>query len=137
VKPGRLREFGRQAAVFALAAVSAAAQPAAPVGYEVASIKRAHGTDPRAHGIEFLPGGRFRSTGMPLLPVLATAYNIPWQSIESIRLRIQNAPNWIFTDLYDIEAKAVGPGEATTSKARNERIRMKIRLSTTRPRRCR
>jgi hypothetical protein len=56
------------------------AQVQAPaVKYEVAAIKLTKSNDPRRRGMEFLPGGRFRSTNTPLFQVLATAYNIPWQ----------------------------------------------------------
>lgn len=98
----------------------------AAVKYEAASIKPSKSIDRRRFGMEFLPGGRFRSTNMPFLPVLATAYNIPFQSIEMARLRMKNIPDWILADPYDIEATAepIPPTQVLSAKARNERIRL-------------
>jgi uncharacterized protein (TIGR03435 family) len=98
------------------------------VGYELASVKRSTSNDPQRHGIEFLPGGRFRSINMPLLIVFGIAYNIPTQSIESIRMRIKGMPDWMLTEPYDIEATvekgSTPPG--TTANKRNERIRLML-----------
>ena len=88
--------------IAALPAPHAAAQAA---GYEAASIKRSTG-EARRRGIEFLPGGRFRSMAMPLLPVLGIAYNIPYGTADAVRLRLRNLPDWMATDLYDVEATA-------------------------------
>jgi len=52
--------------------------------FEVASVKPAKPNDPRRPLIEFLPGGRFRAVNMPFVAILATAYNLPWQSVESL-----------------------------------------------------
>jgi hypothetical protein len=57
--------------------------------------------------MEFLPGGRFRSIHIPLLPVLATAYNLPFATREY--RRIKNVPDWIFSEPYDIEAMRLRP----------------------------
>jgi len=97
-----------------------------PPGDVVASIKHSS-PDSRRGGIEFLPGGRFRSANMPLVMVLGIAYGIPTQSIESIRLRIRGIPDWMLTEPYDIEAKAAGPAPAgATAKQRNQRIRLML-----------
>ena len=72
-------------------------------------------------------GRPLRLTNMPLLPVLGTAYNIPWQSIESIRLRIRGMPDWILTEPSDVEATAEkAPAPGATAKARNERVRLML-----------
>jgi uncharacterized protein (TIGR03435 family) len=96
------------------------------IAFEVASIRPSKPNDPRRSGMEFLPGGRFRSANMPLLPILATAYNVPFQSAES--LRIKGVPDWILTERYDIEAmaeKGLAP-TGTTAKARNEELRLML-----------
>jgi bla regulator protein blaR1 len=96
------------------------------VRYEAASIKRS-ASDERRHGIEFLSGGRFRATNMPLLPVLAIVYKIPFQSIEVVRLRIRGMPDWLGMEPYDIEAtpeKGWTPG--ATAQARQERTRLML-----------
>ncbi len=105
------------------------AQSRAPsVGYDAASIKRSATGGPGRGGIEFLPGGRFRSVKMPFVMVLGVAYDIPTQSIESIRMRIKGMPDWVLSDSYDIEATAErgsAPARAT-SKVRNDRIRLML-----------
>ncbi len=96
--------------------------------YEVASIKPSRPTDPRRHGMEYLPGGYFRSTNMPLLPVLATAYNIPFQSIEVLELRMRGVPDWVLSEPYDVEVKA-GNGSGFPGMAagqRNEQMRLML-----------
>jgi hypothetical protein len=69
------------------ARVLAQTQAPAPVPFEVASIKVFKPRGPQRFGMEFLPGGRFRSIAVPLFAVLATAYNIPWQSLENLRIK--------------------------------------------------
>jgi uncharacterized protein (TIGR03435 family) len=94
--------------------------------YEAASIKAVRGADLRRPSMELLPGGRFRSVSLPLLPVFALAYNIPWQSIEASRLRVKGMPDWMIGDPYDIEvvAEKASLGADGTAKARNERMRL-------------
>lgn len=78
--------------------------------------------------MEFLPGSRFRTANMPLFIVVATAYDIPWQSLESLRLRMRNVPEWTLAEKYDIEATAErGPVSAGVStQARNDGIRLML-----------
>jgi uncharacterized protein (TIGR03435 family) len=93
-------------------------------GFEAASIKLSK--DQRPGGMEYLPGGRFRATQMPMLIVIATAYNVPYSLPET--LRIKNMPAWAITTRYDIEAtpeKAEGPDSPVTT--RNEKIRGLLR----------
>ena len=108
------------------AVVLAQPQAPAPVPFEAASIKIFKPGGPQRFGMEFLPGGRFRSIAVPLFAVLATAYNIPWQSLEN--LRIKGLPDWMLTEQYEIEAKAekesIPPG--ATAKVRNEKIRLML-----------
>ncbi|MBS1854195.1 MAG: TIGR03435 family protein [Acidobacteria bacterium] len=93
----------------------------------VASIKPAKPGDRRRPGMEFLPGGRFRLTNMPLFVVLATAYQIPFQSREALEQRIRGIPDWMFAVPYDMEVVATGQAPpATAAKARNERIRLML-----------
>jgi uncharacterized protein (TIGR03435 family) len=93
-------------------------------GFEAASIKLSK--EPRPGGMEFLPGGRFRATQMPMLIVIATAYNVPYGLPET--LRIKNMPDWAISTRYDIEAS---PEKSTVSDApaatRNEKVRGLLR----------
>lgn len=103
-------------------------QGAPGVKFEVASIKPTQPGDRRRPAMEFLAGGRFRATNTPLFQVLATAYNVPWQSIEVLQSRVKGLPEWMFNQTYDIEAKAESPSSTSGSsaKARNERIRLML-----------
>jgi uncharacterized protein (TIGR03435 family) len=96
--------------------------------FETASIKLSKPGDPRRPSMEFLPGGRFRSIHIPLLPVLATAYNVPFATREY--LRIKNVPDWIFSEPYDIEAMPAAPGQRIRPMLRAlfaERFKLKMR----------
>jgi uncharacterized protein (TIGR03435 family) len=126
-----------RAAVIVLALASAtyvlplgAEQRAPSTGYEAASFRPSRPGDPRRPGFEFLPGGRFRLTNSPLLPVIATAYSIPWQSIESVRLRMKGLPDWMLTDRYDLEVTAEKAteqrGASPLARTRNERTRLML-----------
>jgi Protein of unknown function (DUF3738) len=107
-----------------------AQQRAPSTGYEAASFRPSRSGDPRRPGFEFLPGGRFRSTNSPLLPVIAAAYNIPWQSMESVRLRIKGLPDWMLTDRYDLEVTAEKAtaelGASPQTRTRNEQTRLML-----------
>jgi len=79
------------------------AQPAAPMTFEVASVKP-HKAAGQALGFpRFLPGGRFTSSGVPLQIVIAVAYNLPFQGTQ-----LSGGPDWIrsMDSSYDIDAKA-------------------------------
>jgi uncharacterized protein (TIGR03435 family) len=106
------------------------AQSAPPprIAFEAATVKPSDPKNPRRFGMEFLPGGRFRTANMPLFAIVATAYNVPWQSLESVRLRMRNVPDWALAEKYDIEAtpeRGVASARATV-QARNERIRLML-----------
>jgi uncharacterized protein (TIGR03435 family) len=99
--------------------------------FEAVSIKPSQPGDTRRPSMEFLPGGRFRSLHMPLLPVLATAYNVPFSTPES--LRIQGVPNWIFTEPYDIEATSKAPDQPVRPMLRAtlaDRLKLVMRSET-------
>jgi uncharacterized protein (TIGR03435 family) len=92
-----------------------------PWTFEAASVKP-NKSEARP-GIQFLPGGRFTSTNMPLQILIASAYNLPFQSI-----RLSGGPDWIRSERYDIEATA-GPGAVPTglsSKAREDKTRLML-----------
>src|SRR5205823_5291248 len=89
---------------------------------------------------QFLPGGRFVSTGIPLRMVIATAYHVGFQSV-----RLTGGPDWINTldGVYDIEATPPGaisaelPGKARDDKLKlmlqtllADRFKLKIRRET-------
>ena len=97
------------------------AQPA----FEVTSVKPHKADSGRGSLPQFLPGGRFVSTGVPLKFVIAVAYNVGFQSV-----RLSGGPGWIGSaeGVYDIEATA-GPGvipAGLPSKARSEKMRLML-----------
>jgi uncharacterized protein (TIGR03435 family) len=104
------------------------AREAPQLQYSAASIKPAQTGDRHRPGMEFLPGGRFRLTNMPLFVVLATAYEIPFQSIEALEQRIKGIPDWMLRTPYDVEVIAAEPPPRDMpAKARNQRIRFMLR----------
>ena len=68
--------------------------------FEVASIRK----NTRSEGaptVEFQPGGRFVMLNAPVSLLIGFAYPRP-------NLRLQNAPQWVERESYDITAKAAG-----------------------------
>src|SRR4051812_41103780 len=79
------------------------AQASGSTGFEVASVKP-HKAGEQIFGFpRFMPGGRFTSSGVPLVIVIAVAYNLPFQGTQ-----LSGGPDWIrsMENAYDIEAKA-------------------------------
>ncbi len=101
-----LEDMKRTSAAIALlapvAALCAQAAPAHPA-FEVASIKE-HKADDRQLGYSYLPGGRISIKGLSLHMIIATAYNLPFQTIGAERLT--GVPEWASAARYDIEAAA-------------------------------
>jgi uncharacterized protein (TIGR03435 family) len=82
----------------------ASAQPATQWKFEVASIKPGTVTPNRRPSFpQFLPGGRFTVSGLPLRFLIAAAWDVGFQS-----KRLSGGPDWIgsFDTSYDIEARA-------------------------------
>src|SRR4051794_21580539 len=77
------------------------AQSGESPAFEVASVKPHKQEDKRRPSWEFLPGGRFTATNVPLRIVIATAYNVGFQSA-----RLTGGPSWAnsMESVYDIEA---------------------------------
>jgi uncharacterized protein (TIGR03435 family) len=120
---------GRTVTAIAIAGCALAwaqSAPPARVAYEAASVKPSNPKDPRRVPMEFLPGGRFRTANMPLFAIVATAYNVPWQSLESLRLRMRDVPEWTLAEKYDIDAIAErgSPSAGASAQVRNDRIRL-------------
>src|SRR5690348_10638596 len=76
------------------------AQSGPPV-FDVISIKPHRVADQRRGLPQFLPGGRFVSTGIPVQFVISVAYNVGFQSV-----RLTGGPDWLRSpdSVYDIEA---------------------------------
>jgi uncharacterized protein (TIGR03435 family) len=89
--------------------------------FEAASVKpNKSATRP---GLQFLPGGRFTATNMPLFMLIASAYDVPIQSV-----RLSGGPDWIRSERYDIEATA-GSGAVPaglSTKARENKTRLML-----------
>lgn len=76
-----------------------AQQPSQAFAFEVASVKPHDPADARRPVFQFFPGGRFVAIGIPLRFLIATAYQLPPQS-----MRLSGGPVWINSQAYDIEA---------------------------------
>lgn len=67
--------------------------------FEVASIKPSHPGTP-AGGIKVMPGGQeYVAQNVPVKVIISLMYKIPQRQITG-------GPDWLNTDLYDIDAKA-------------------------------
>jgi uncharacterized protein (TIGR03435 family) len=108
------------AAIAVPVTVNMRAQPAERLAFEVASVKESKNTNPRQMNMQFLPGGRFSAKGVPLLLVVITAYDLPFQSD-----RISGAPDWTMKTTYDIEATGAIPA-GTSVHDRNEKMRLML-----------
>ena len=114
------------APVLAGVAGNARAQsPSARLTFEAASIKVSKDNNPRTFGgVRFLPGGKAVGTGVPLILLIAAAYDLPFQSSRISLAPGVKPPN----ENYDIEA--VGPSSdfppGISVQARNAKIRLML-----------
>ncbi|HXJ42334.1 MAG TPA: TIGR03435 family protein [Bryobacteraceae bacterium] len=94
------------------------------ISFEVASVKpTANGGDMRPMRQAYSPGGQLTITNMPLYWLIATAYDLPFQS-----KRLTGAPAWAYSERFDIQAIAPEPPAAGTSAAAREaRTRLMLR----------
>jgi uncharacterized protein (TIGR03435 family) len=94
--------------------------------FEVASVKPADPAAQRFGRPQFLPGGRFTASGLPLEIIIAAAYNLPFQGTQ-----LSGGPEWIrsFEERYDIEAKAEA-GSVNGLSARDRAQKMRLMLQT-------
>jgi uncharacterized protein (TIGR03435 family) len=77
--------------------------------FEVATVKLNTSGDASRRGIGTPPGGRLMLTNVPLRTILRFAYQIQ-------DAQLADAPSWINTDFFDVEAKA--PSSAVGSDGR-------------------
>ena len=70
--------------------------------FEVISVKPNNTDDFRTSRMQVFPGGRFSATALPLLALLAHAYNLPVNPSE----RLSGVPDWVLRERFDIEARA-------------------------------
>ena len=84
------------------AAVCQSTSPAPRLEFEVASIKPSKpGT--QGGGIKPLPGGQtYVATGVPVRVMILLMYHLNVSQLSG-------GPDWLTTDLYDVDAKADGP----------------------------
>ncbi len=96
--------------------------------FEVTSVKPNKSPDLSKGVLQFLPGGRFVATNLPLIQVIAVAWNLPLQS-----QRLTLAPGVRMPDdIYDIEATAekgtYPPGLTTEARLRKMRSMLQVLL---------
>jgi bla regulator protein blaR1 len=106
------------------AAAIAAAQPPQRPAFAVASIKPSQ-PDARGITLQFLPGGRLVVTNLPLVIIIATAYNLPFQSP-----RLIGGPTWIRSERFDIEATAEKGAIPAGMSSEARRLKMIAMLQT-------
>ena len=92
--------------------------------FDVASVKLHNPGERRFSLPQFLPGGRFTATGLPLHFVIAFAYNVPVQGTQ-----LSGGPDWIRSPqgTYDIEAKADADGlKSLSPQDRTDKLRLML-----------
>lgn len=90
------------------------------LAFEVASVKPNKSGQRGPAGMKVLPSGRLEAINVPLILIIATAYNVPLQSE-----RLTGGPDWLGSDRFDFEATPP-PGvlpSAANSAARLDMIR--------------
>lgn len=102
------------------------AQPTSSKTYsfEVASVKE-NVSDERRIRYQFLPGGRFSATNMPLDHLISAAYDLP---LLGGGARLSGGPDWIRAHKFDVEAiaeKSAIAGDKTV-KARQDKMRLML-----------
>ncbi len=103
------------------------AQSQTPLAFEVASVKPFKGDARDLRGPELLPGGRFTAK-TPLLLLIVTAYNLPFQGFNS---RLTGIPSWMnanpnsMDSVYEIEATAPSGAvpEGLSARERTDKMR--------------
>jgi uncharacterized protein (TIGR03435 family) len=96
------------AAVLALLVTVGHAQSPATAKFDVASVKVNRSGAPIRSGPSLQPGGRVVATNVPLRDLIRAAYDVDENQIIG-------APDWVFTALFDIEAR--GPVDLTREQA--------------------
>jgi len=100
--------------------IRAQSQPAERLAFAAASIRESKSLDKSGMNFQFLPGGRFVARGVPLSIIVATAYDVPFQSG-----RLTGVPDWMYRTAFDIEATpeegTIPPG--ASRKVRDDKIR--------------
>jgi uncharacterized protein (TIGR03435 family) len=87
--------------ILATASTQALAQPKpTALTFEVTSVKPNHSDNLRSMNAQFV-GVRFSATNLPLIFLIADAYEVPIQSTRVIGL-----PEWTARERFDIDAKA-------------------------------
>jgi uncharacterized protein (TIGR03435 family) len=104
--------------VLLIAAASLAAQQK-PLTFEVASVKPSASQDMRTMRSQ-VSGGRVTFTTVPLILLVAQAYNIPFQS-----MRLTGLPEWARRENFDIEAKAADELFPPDLDSNERKIRMR------------
>jgi uncharacterized protein (TIGR03435 family) len=108
--------------LFATSAIHAQSAADTQPTFEAASIKQHEAEDRTAGRVEFLPGGRFSATNVPLIILIATAWKLPFQGPRF------SYPLEIMRDRYDVRATAspdtFPPGIST--RDRDEKMRLML-----------
>jgi uncharacterized protein (TIGR03435 family) len=99
-----------------LCAIALAAQVAAPLEFEVASVRLIPGpVGFHNTTLQFTPGG-FHANYAALRQIAGVAYNIQ-------RVRVEGGPAWMDSDLYKIAAKAENPDTSSNADHTREMLR--------------
>ena len=118
------RAFAALAMATILAGRGSFAQtPQSAPAFEVASVKLHKADDNRRSMPQFLPGGRFVSTGIPLRFLIAIAYNVGFQSVRLSGAQVGSIRSMVFMTSKQLRRRVRFPDELA-SNARSEKLRL-------------
>jgi uncharacterized protein (TIGR03435 family) len=84
------------------------------------TIKPARSADPRDERMQLLPGGTWIASGVGVIRLLSSAYDVPVNGSP----RLSALPNWTILARYDIEAKA--PDNLISRDLQDNEVRSRI-----------
>src|SRR5688572_8672084 len=88
--------------------------------FATVTIRPARSSDSRDERVQLLPDGVWIATGVPVLRLLSSAYDVP----VNPSTRLSGVPNWAISEKYDIEAKA--PGNVISVSLQDSEVRSRI-----------
>jgi uncharacterized protein (TIGR03435 family) len=110
--------------VASIAFAQSQAEKTSATKFEVTSVRPNKSMDPAKALVQFLPGGRFVSTNVPLIRVIAAAWGLP---LQTQRLTLGSGVR-MPDEIYDIEATSeegtFPPG--VTAEARYSRMKLML-----------
>ena len=112
-----MSEFRKTVACLLMVALPAVAQAQT---FATITIKPARSADARDERVQLLPNGVWIATGVSVIRLLSSAYDVPVNPSPRLSL----LPNWTIVETYDIEAKA--PANVISLRLQESEVRSRV-----------